>query len=88
MDGSLDDKRRLVNGLLDEHSLNAVETIMVGDRYMDVQAAEANSLVSIGVSYGFGTRPELVEAGADHIADSPQEVLDIIEALGKHTASQ
>jgi len=81
MDGSLDDKGRLVNGLLDEHSLNAEETIMVGDRYMDVEAAEANALVSIGVSYGFGTRPELVEAGADHIADSPGEVVRIVKNI-------
>ena len=78
MDGSLDDKGRLVEGLLDEHSLSAAETVMVGDRYMDVEAAEANALASIGVSYGFGTRPELVDAGADHIADSPGQIVEII----------
>ena len=81
MDGSLDDKGRLVKGLLDDRGLAAAETVMVGDRYMDVEAAEANGLLSIGVSYGFGNREELLEAGADHIADSPGDVLRIVKSI-------
>ena len=81
LDGSMDDKDRLVKGLLDEHGLNSAQGIMVGDRYMDVDAAKANGLVSIGASYGFGTRKELLDAGADHIAGSPEEIVKIIELL-------
>ena len=83
LDGSLDDKGRLVKGLLDEHGLISAQSIMVGDRYMDVEAARANGLISIGASYGFGTEKEHVDAGADHIADSPADVVRIIESLGR-----
>ena len=83
LDGSLDDKNRLVKGLLDERGLIADQCVMVGDRYMDIEAAKANGLVSIGASYGFGTRKELLDAGADHIADSPGDVVKIIELLSR-----
>lgn len=82
LDGSLDEKDRLVKGLLDEQGLNTARSVMVGDRFMDIAAARANGLTSIGVTYGFGTRRELSRAGADHIADSPAEVKSIIEGLG------
>lgn len=79
--GSLDEKDRLVKGVLDAHGLISAESIMVGDRYMDIDAAEANGLVSIGVSYGFGTRKEILDAGADHIAGSPGDVVKIVESI-------
>ena len=81
LDGSLDEKDRLLKGLLDEQGLKSEQSLMVGDRHMDINAARANGLTSIGVTYGFGTRRELSRAGADHIVDSPAGVTSIIEAL-------
>jgi len=81
MDGSLDEKDRLVKGILDDQGLDAAETVMVGDRSMDIAAAKENALASIAVSYGFGTRRELVGAGADHIADSPGDIVKILKSL-------
>ena len=84
--GSMDAKDRLVKGLLDDHGLNSAECIMVGDRYMDIEAAAANGMRSIGVTYGFGTRQELLKAGALHIVDSPGEVLAKIVEIEKTAA--
>jgi phosphoglycolate phosphatase len=56
---------------------------MVGDRKHDVEAAHSHGLRAIGVTWGFGTRSELAEAGADAIADTPAELHDLL-ALHLH----
>jgi len=48
--------------------------IMVGDRGDDIIGAKENQLSSIGVLYGFGTKEELEQAGADFLAPSPAAV--------------
>lgn len=52
--------------------------VMVGDRKHDVIGAKTNGLSSIGVLYGYGSKEELLEAGADHIANSPADILHYI----------
>ena len=43
------------------------KAIMVGDRKHDILGAAKNGLESIGVLFGYGSREELSEAGADYI---------------------
>jgi phosphoglycolate phosphatase len=81
--GSLDEKDRLVKGVLDDHGLSPLESMMVGDRYMDVDAARTNGMVSIGVTYGFGTEAEMLDAGAEHLAGSPGEIAEIVDGLNR-----
>jgi len=50
------------------------EAVMIGDREHDVHAARDNHIDSIGVLYGYGSRDELVGAGATHLAESPESV--------------
>ena len=50
------------------------EVVMIGDREHDVHAARDNRVDSIGVLYGYGSRDELVGAGATHLAGSPESV--------------
>jgi phosphoglycolate phosphatase len=49
-------------------------TIMVGDRSFDMLAARELNLRAIGVTWGFGTREELTEAGADELVDDADEL--------------
>lgn len=42
--------------------------VMVGDRVHDIRGAHENRIPCIGVLYGYGSRAELEEAGADGIA--------------------
>ena len=51
---------------------------MVGDREYDIRGAREVGLRSIGVTYGYGSREELLNAGADWIADSTGEVLSLL----------
>lgn len=50
------------------------EVMMVGDRENDVQGAKQNGLECIGVLYGYGDLEELQNAGADHIAETVEDI--------------
>ena len=52
--------------------------VMVGDRKFDIEGGLANGAMTIGVTYGYGTEEELVAAGADAIAHTPEALLDIL----------
>lgn len=74
-DGSLDDKALLIETVLRNRELDPSTTVMVGDRSHDIIGARANSLRGVGVLWGYGSREELVAAGADSLLKSPEELL-------------
>ena len=43
-----------------------------------MQTAANAGLVSIGVTWGFRPRTELVENGARHLVDTPEEILRFV----------
>ena len=53
---------------------------MVGDRCYDIKGALFNHVTAIGVTYGYGSREELEEAGADCIAESVTELRQLLNA--------
>ena len=57
------------------------KVLMVGDRFHDIEGAKANGLKSCGVLFGYGSRQELEEAGADYIVKSVKDLLDLIITL-------
>ena len=54
---------------------------MVGDSAVDILTAERAEIHSVGVSWGFRSRTELQEAGAEYIADSVAELRTILSAI-------
>jgi phosphoglycolate phosphatase len=52
--------------------------IYIGDSEVDVQTAHNAKVKCIGVTWGFRTREELISAGCDLIADTCDEIKDII----------
>lgn len=52
--------------------------LMVGDRMHDISGAHRTGLDCMAVLYGYGSREEFVEYGADYIAETPQEAADMI----------
>ncbi len=54
------------------------DALMIGDRNHDILGAKKCGLKSMGVLYGYGDRAELAEAGADYIAATPAQVVEII----------
>lgn len=53
-------------------------TLFVGDSNVDIQTAKNSGLASCGVLWGFRSREELEEEGADFIAPDPETLLRII----------
>jgi phosphoglycolate phosphatase len=56
-----------------------VRPVMVGDRRFDVEGAHAHGLPCIGVLWGIGSEQELREAGADALAATPAELVELVE---------
>lgn len=61
-----------------ELGVSSEETIYIGDSEVDVATGLAAGMFTIGVSWGFRERKVLEDAGAENIADSPQEVMKLI----------
>lgn len=55
------------------------DMIMVGDTAFDVTGAAAHGIPTIGVSWGYGSTQEMLDAGAVAIADSTEELLALLE---------
>ncbi len=55
----------------------AQSTLYVGDSNVDVQTGHNAGLPVVGVTWGFRGREELERAGADFIAEAPQDIIDI-----------
>jgi phosphoglycolate phosphatase len=78
MNGRLTRKQDLLAHVLAVESILPGEAVMVGDRAEDVLGARENNVASIGVTYGFGTRQELNEAGATWICDDPGALFEVL----------
>jgi phosphoglycolate phosphatase len=74
-DGTLDDKADLIAAVLRTENLDPSDSIMVGDRLHDIHGAHANAMRAVGVLWGYGSRTELEEAGADTLISHPSELL-------------
>lgn len=83
----------VVNGLGDDHPTKAetlaqtlelmggpdpADAVMVGDRGSDVAAGLAVGTRTVGVLWGYGSRAELEDAGADVLLEHPRELVDLL----------
>ena len=77
-DGTFSDKVQLLAHLLSEEGDKTSVSLMVGDRLHDIRGARLNHLASAGATYGYGSREELLEAGADYLINRPEELLECV----------
>lgn len=68
----------IVLKIMKKLNASAEDTVMVGDSNVDIFTAKNAGIKSIGCLWGFRTRQELEEAGADYIAEKPSDILDHI----------
>ena len=57
------------------------EAVYVGDSDVDVITARNAGIPCIAVTWGFRSEDCLLEAGAQHVARKPEEIVGIVEAL-------
>lgn len=83
MDGTRTDKQEVIEYVLSSCGVkNRDEVMMVGDRCYDIEGAGKAGVHSLGVLYGYGSREEMEKAGAELIAESPQEAAGMILTPG------
>lgn len=68
----------LVDLILDKAGIEPKNCFMVGDSAVDILTAKGAGITGIGVSWGFRSRNELQQAGADHIVDSVEELKHLL----------
>jgi phosphoglycolate phosphatase len=54
------------------------DVIMVGDRLFDIEGAKHFGMECIAVLYGYGSREEFEQYGAEYIVSTPSDVADLI----------
>ena len=71
--------KALLDLIIAECGATAESTVMIGDSGVDMQTAKNAGVRSVGCTWGFRSREELEKYGADHIIDSPLELLNILK---------
>ena len=64
LDGLRCDKTELLDYALQQAKVDPLRAIMIGDRSHDMIGARNNRMTALGVLYGYGSKAELVGAGA------------------------
>jgi len=80
LDAKRETKAEVVAHTLTSLGMDAGSAVMIGDRRHDIEGANAAGVErTIGVTWGFGSRDELEDAGATTIIDRPAELLALFE---------
>ncbi len=81
MDEKRSEKADIIKYALETTGCKPDDAIMVGDRLHDIQGAKKCGVRSVGVLWGYGSREELEEAGADYIVNDFSELNDVLHGL-------
>lgn len=76
-DRSRSSKEAVIAFLLEQNG-RADNMVMVGDTHFDVIGAAAHGIPTIGVAWGYGDVEQMCQAGAKAIAQTPQELLELL----------
>ena len=79
LDGKRGSKAEVIRTVMEEHCLKASETVIVGDREHDIIGGKETGILTMGVRYGYADAGELESAGADWIAETPMDIVRIVE---------
>jgi phosphoglycolate phosphatase len=74
-------KAPALRNLLEEQNLEVGHAVYVGDELRDVEAAQAIGLRAVAVTWGFASRKNLKAANPTALADTPEELMRILEEI-------
>ncbi len=75
LDGTRTRKEEVMQYVLSAHPhILPQEVVMIGDRRYDIEAAQKYGITSVGVLYGFGSREELEDAGANFLTENIEQL--------------
>jgi phosphoglycolate phosphatase len=58
--------------------LEPSQLAMVGDTAMDMQTGRKAGMATVGVTWGFRDRRELIDNGGEHIIDEPRQLIELL----------
>ncbi len=70
---------QIIRDIIQITSYTPDKILYVGDSGIDMQTAKAADIESVGVTWGFRSREELIESGATHIVDHPRDILKLLD---------
>ena len=74
LDGGRTDKAQVIEEALRRLGASPEQTVMVGDREHDVKGDACLGIPCAGAVYGYGSREELIQAGARWLLEEPGEI--------------
>ena len=81
-DSSRVNKDDVIRHVMEKNGITDPElVVMVGDRRHDIAGAHRTGMEAVGVLYGYGSREELEKAGADRIAETPEELGNMLKEM-------
>lgn len=80
MDGTRSSKASVIEYLIAGNGRDG-QMIMVGDTKFDILGAKAHGIPAVGVAWGYGAVSQMQQAGAAAIAQSPEQLLEILEGM-------
>ena len=78
LDYKISSKEDVLKYVLKEYNIDSNKGFMIGDTKFDILGGKYYNLNTIGVTYGYGSLEELIEAKADNIVNKPLEILNYI----------
>ena len=81
LSGERSDKADLIAYAIENEQVDRSETCMIGDRWHDIVGAKKHNLATVGVLWGYGTRDELRDAGADCLIDDVEALPSAVRGL-------
>ncbi len=79
LNGRFVDKGKLVAHIIESENLDPKETLIVGDRVHDIIGGKKNGIMTVSVSYGYGTQKEISSSKPDIIIDAFSELLPFLK---------
>jgi len=87
LNGTRSDKTELIAHILAKRSLARDATYVVGDREHDIRGAKGNGITAIGALWGYGSRKELLDAGAAALCETPGELSEVLSSSPQATST-
>lgn len=71
-------KTEVLRQLIDDNGWNREQCLMIGDTPYDIDGAHENGVDAMAVTYGFGSKAQLMQSRPEMVANSPQEILQLL----------
>lgn len=70
---------RIALDIAEQMGAQPSQVLFVGDSFTDVETAINAGMIPVGCTWGYRSRQELIDAGAQHLIDHPEELIGLLD---------